>query len=54
MLRSHAPTINGLCKVCRHYGDDCDAHKARAAIALVERHAVTFPPAVDPLARMEE
>jgi len=34
MIRSHAPTINGLCKVCGHYGDDCEANAARAAIAL--------------------
>jgi hypothetical protein len=51
MLRSHAPTINGLCKICHHYGDDCEAHAVRA---LVVRLPVTFPPAVDPLARMEE
>jgi hypothetical protein len=51
MLRTHAPTINGLCKICHHYGDDCEAHAVRA---LVERLTVTFPPAVDPLASMEE
>ena len=32
MIRSHAPTINGLCKICHHYGDDCEANQARAAI----------------------
>jgi len=36
MLRTHAPTINGLCKICHHYGDDCEANKVRAALALAE------------------
>lgn len=36
MLKTHAPTINGLCKICHHYGDDCEANKARAAVAKAE------------------
>ena len=39
MIRSHAPTINGLCKICRHYGDDCEANAARAAIAKARGEA---------------